>query len=124
MLPAPLLSHSNLIASPLLRYVQYGRITVKLDAYALGKVLLELLTGRTHAEDLGRLVKSGLATTMSADGDSAQQFQAVLDPKIGSWTSAEVQGARELAKIALELTALDEAARLSVAEALPKLLVL
>jgi serine/threonine protein kinase len=31
-------------------YVQYGRITVKIDAYAMGKVLLELLTGRSPVQ--------------------------------------------------------------------------
>jgi hypothetical protein len=113
----PLTCSSNPLSSS--RYVQYGRITVKLDAYALGKVFLELLTGRTHAEDLTTLAKRGLAA--GAERTLEQQFQDMLDPKMGSLTDAEEEGARRLAEISIEMTALDEAERLTVTNALPRL---
>ena len=113
-------------------YGQFGRITVKLDAFSLGIVFLELLTGRSPMEDLRSLVQEQLA-------DPAQPFKEVLDPKVddcgltassaartramttGAEAAATERGPRQLAQIALELTLLDDKKRLTATDALPRL---
>jgi hypothetical protein len=113
----------------------------------MGKVLLELLTGRSPMHDLTKLVQSSLTEcdrqTEKFDPDTGEAlapnfdmgssaFGTILDPALAALDlAAEVSNwrvdglaARALAEIALEMTALDDDARLTVCDALPRIEVL
>jgi hypothetical protein len=108
--------------------MQTGRITVKLDAFALGMVLLELLTGKRPSQKLKYKVEKHVPGALSTTMGPA--FSAVLDKRVKKWTlpnsgseatSSGRDGTLEMAMIALEMLNNEDDERLSVVDAVPRL---
>jgi poly [ADP-ribose] polymerase 10/14/15 len=112
-------------------YIQTGRITVKLDAFALGMVLLELLTGKKPSAKMAYQVEEHMpGIRWDRHSTMGPPFRDVLDRKVKQWTlplaggGADEDGSNgplEVAKIALAMMEDDDKERLSVVDALPQI---
>ena len=101
-------------------YLERGKITTKLDAYALGMVFLELLTGQKPSGRLPGIVRQHLPTQLKTT--MGPPFQVILDESM--WEDDDDEGSdgpKRLANIALDMLMEEDEERLSVVEAMPLL---
>uniref|UniRef100_A0A672K1V9 Interleukin-1 receptor-associated kinase 3-like n=1 Tax=Sinocyclocheilus grahami TaxID=75366 RepID=A0A672K1V9_SINGR len=82
-------SHSNLCYLPE-EYIRDGKLSVKLDVYSLGMVILETCTGQKVKQESGKslfLVRNVLHSEFEEKGsvDACLRF---LDPKVEHWPAA------------------------------------
>ena len=97
-------------------YVQFGKISIKTDAFAFGLCLFELLTGRRpNSGDLAEEVAEQIA---GAGEDEAADFAAVLDSSAAEWPVAD---ALAVGRLGLRCQERFAKQRASVAEVLPAL---
>jgi serine/threonine protein kinase len=102
-------------------YERFGHISIKVDSFAFGMVLLELLTGkRPDLHDLKDLVKTN-ATTMRITRALDEQLVDEMETKGGEIQAVFVKEALQIADIALKCLEYDRSERSTVQAALPEL---